>query len=43
MVGTPSAGFTLAFNPSEETVIDAEFTAMAQDTEGTLVLIEKEI
>ena len=43
MVGTPSAGFTLAFNPDEETVIDAEFTAMAQDTEGTLVLIEKEI
>lgn len=43
MVGTPSAGFTLAFNPDEETVIDAEFTAMAQDVAGTLVLIEKEI
>lgn len=43
MVGTPTAGFTLAFNSDEETVIDAEFTAMAQDAEGTLVLIEKEI
>lgn len=39
MVGSPTAGFTLAFNPEEETVIDAEFTALSQD-DGTLVKFE---
>ena len=38
MVGSPSAGFTLSFNPEEETVIDAEFSALSQ-TDGTKVTI----
>lgn len=38
MIGSPSAGFTLSFNPEEETVIDAEFTAISQ-TDGTKVTI----
>lgn len=36
MVGSPTAGFTLTFDPEEETVIDAEFTAMSQ-ADGTKV------
>lgn len=43
MVGTPSNGFTLTFNPEEETVIDAEFQAMPQDAEGVLLEISKEV
>ena len=38
MIGSPSAGFTLSFNPEEETVIDAEFSALSQ-TDGTKVTI----
>lgn len=38
MVGSPSAGFTLSFNPEEETVIDAEFSALSQE-DGTKVTI----
>lgn len=42
VVGTASAGFELKFNPEEETVIDAEFKAMAFDAEGNQVIIEQE-
>ena len=38
MIGSPSAGFTLSFNPEEETVIDAEFSALSQ-ADGTKVTI----
>lgn len=43
VVGTASNGFELTFNPAEETVIDAEFKAMAHDAEGNQVIIEEEI
>lgn len=39
MVGSPTSGFTLSFNPEEETVIDAEFSALSQE-DGTLVKFE---
>ena len=39
MIGSPTAGFTLSFNPEEETVIDAEFSALSQ-ADGTLVQID---
>lgn len=39
LIGSPTSGFTLSFNPEEETVIDAEFTAISQK-DGTLVKIE---
>lgn len=39
MVGSPASGFTLSFNPEEETVIDAEFSALSQN-DGTLVQID---
>lgn len=39
LIGSPTSGFTLSFNPEEETVIDAEFTALSQE-DGTLVQIE---
>lgn len=39
LIGSPTSGFTLTFNPEEETVIDAEFTAISQE-DGTLVKIE---
>ena len=37
IVGQNQAGFTLAFAKDKETVIDAEFKCLAQDTEGTLI------
>ena len=43
IVGQNQSGFTLAFAKDEETVIDAEFKALAQDGEGTLIkYIEKD-
>lgn len=39
MIGSPASGFTLSFNPEEETVIDAEFSALSQK-DGTLVKID---
>lgn len=36
MIGSPTAGFTLTFDPESETVIDAEFTAMSMQ-DGTKV------
>lgn len=44
IVGRNTAGFTLAFKPDEETIIDAEFTALPNlDKEGTLVILEETI
>lgn len=43
IVGTNQAGFTLAFAKDKETVIDAEFKALPQDSEGTLIIYEEEI
>lgn len=42
LVGTATNGFTLAFDGGEETVIDAEFKAMACDTEGNQLYLEEE-
>lgn len=39
LIGSPTEGFTLSFNPEEETIIDAVFTALSQ-TDGTKVIIE---
>lgn len=43
IVGQNTSGFTLAFATDAETVIDAEFTALPSDDEGTLVIIQEEI
>lgn len=43
IVGKNTSGFTLAFATDAETVIDAEFTALPSDTEGTLVIFKEEI
>lgn len=37
IVGQNQAGFSLAFAKDAETVIDAEFKCLAQDTDGTLI------
>lgn len=37
IVGNNQSGFSLAFAKDQETVIDAEFKALAQDNEGTLI------
>lgn len=37
IVGKNQAGFTLAFAKDKETVIDAEFSALPMDDEGTLI------
>lgn len=37
IVGQNQAGFTLAFAKDAETVIDAEFKCLSQDSEGTLI------
>lgn len=37
IVGNNQAGFSLAFAKDKETVIDAEFKALPQDNEGTLI------
>ena len=42
LVGTASNGFTLAFAPDNETVIDAEFKAKAHDANGTQVILTEE-
>lgn len=37
IVGQNQSGFSLAFTKDAETVIDAEFKALAQDNDGTLI------
>lgn len=43
IVGNNQAGFSLAFANDKETVVDAEFTALPQDKEGTLIHYEEEV
>ena len=44
IVGRNEAGFTLTFAKDKETIIDAEFKAMAKiDSEGTLIIFKEEI
>lgn len=43
IVGNNQAGFSFAFAKDKETVIDAEFKASPQDSEGTLILYQEEI
>lgn len=43
VVGQNQAGFTLAFAKNKETVIDAQFKAQPQDSEGTLIKYTEEI
>lgn len=43
IVGTKDTALTLTFNPEAETVIDAEFTAVGHDSDGTLVIIEEDV
>ena len=43
IVGNNQAGFSLAFANNKETVVDAEFTALPQDKEGTLIHYEEEV
>lgn len=42
IAGTSRNGFTIAFDPENESVIDAEFTAISQDADGTLVTYKEE-
>ena len=42
IVGRNESGFSLAFAKDAETVVDAEFTAFPNDSEGTLVIYEEE-
>jgi len=43
IVGTNTAGISLAFAKDKETVINAEFEAMPCDNEGTLIIYDEEI
>ena len=43
IVGQNTSGFSLAYAKDSETVIDAEFSALPCDTNGTLVIIDEEI
>lgn len=43
IVGQNQSGFTLAFAKDKETVIDAEFKALPQDDEGTLIKYIEEV
>lgn len=42
LVGTASNGFSLAFAPDKESVIDAEFKAKGHDADGTQVILTEE-
>lgn len=43
IVGNNQSGFSLAFAKDAETVVDAEFKALSQDDEGTLIKYIEEI
>lgn len=43
IVGNNQSGFSLAFANDKETVVDAEFTALPMDAEGTLIHYEEEV
>lgn len=42
MIGTPVSGFELAFSPENESVINAEFSAVPMNDQGHLFTIEVE-
>ena len=42
MIGTPVSGFELAFSPENESVINAEFSAVPMNAQGNLFTIEVE-
>jgi len=42
MVATASNGFSLAFAPDKETVVDAEFKAVAHDADGTQLIVTED-
>lgn len=42
IAGNAASGFSLAFEPEKETVVDAEFSAIACDADGTQVILEEE-
>lgn len=42
MIGTPVSGFELAFSPENESVINAEFSAVPMNAEGHLFTIDVE-
>lgn len=42
IVGKNTSGFTLPF-ATEESTVDAEFTALPNDTDGTLLILKEEI
>lgn len=43
IVGRNESGFALAFAKDAETVVDAEFTAFPNDSEGTLIIYDEEV
>lgn len=43
IVGVNQSGFSIAFAKDKETVVDAEFKALVQDNEGTLIQYIEEI
>ena len=43
IVGQNQSGFSLAFAKDKETIIDAEFKALSQDNDGTLIKYVEEI
>ena len=43
IVGNNQAGFSMAFAKDKETVVDAEFKAMPNDEDGTLIIYEEEV
>lgn len=43
IVGKSTNGFTIAFAKNKETIIDAEFTCLASDKDGTLIIYKEEI
>lgn len=43
IVGNNQAGFSIAFLKDKSATIDAEFTALPMDTEGTKIIYEEEI
>ena len=43
IVGRNESGFSMAFAKDAETVVDAEFTAFPNDSEGTLIIYEEDV
>ena len=43
IVGKNSGGLEFAYQPSQETVINAEFSAVPQDSDGTLITFEEDM